>query len=391
MSKDTNTLKQIPDPYTYDTGITIGRAIAIVTGTHSDIENPDIPEMHDGFVELFDVIGIAEGAFYNKPFTLSGTLKLPPTMETIGSFAFKQCNLVGQLTLPNSIVSIGSQAFSGTGFTGTLVLPLNLTVLEDGVFANCRFTSMAPPVHLISIGNHAFLNCPLYVYDFTQCNQLASISPNAFNNGSSFLDINVYVTSFTYDQINRDNFPNYVKFHTCVPAMKQLSDTVLPISDICFIEGTLIKTDQAIVPIQTLSRKHTLRGQPIQLTKTMHYDPYLVKIQAYAFTDTPTKDTYMSMNHRVYFNRVRVKAKDLVNGTTVSLVPYNGQPLYNVLVKSHTSMEVHGMTVETLDPTSSIALLYNAKLTPIQKAVIVQKMNQRTDYEDLVTHLKRSQ
>ena len=140
-----------------------------------------------------------------------------------------------------------------------------------------------------------------------------------------------------------------------------------------------------------MNRKHTLRGQPIQLTKTMHYDPYLVKIQAYAFSDAPAKDTYMSMKHRIYFNRVRVKASDLVNGTTVSLVPYNGQPLYNVLVKSHTSMEVHGMTVETLDPSSLIALLYTAKLSPNQKKQIIQKINTQLENEDILVQLKRLQ
>jgi hypothetical protein len=115
-----------------------------------------------------------------------------------------------------------------------------------------------------------------------------------------------------------------------------------------------------------------------------------VKIQAYAFTNAPTQDTYMSLNHRVYFNE-RVKARDLVNGTTVTLVDYHGEPLYNVLVKAHTSMLVHGMLVETLDPTSVIALLYTSKLSPNQKNQLIKKMNRQTEYEDIVIHLKRNQ
>jgi hypothetical protein len=160
------------------------------------------------------------------------------------------------------------------------------------------------------------------------------------------------------------------------------------------VEGTTVKTDQGCFPIQTLNRKCTLRGQAIQLTKTMHCDPYLVKINAYAFADTPTQDTYMSINHRIYFNRVRVKARDLVNGTTISLIPYNGQPLYNVLVKAHTSMEVHGMIVETLDPTSLIALLYTAKLSPKQKVEYIEKINKintSLENEAVLLQLKRLQ
>lgn len=123
----------------------------------------------------------------------------------------------------------------------------------------------------------------------------------------------------------------------------------------------------------------------------MHNDPYLVKIQAYAFTDAPTQDTYMSMNHRVYLNQDRVKARDLVNGESISLVPYYGQPLYNVLVKSHTSMRVHGLRVETLDPTSAIALVYTSRLPPIQRVKIIQKLNTQENYEETVTYLKRNQ
>jgi hypothetical protein len=257
-----------------------------------------------------------------------------------------------------------------------------VTTIVDNAFYN-TFTltgTVTLPSTLITIGDSAFRNCSVFVYDFTHCFQLEYIDPTAFNNTGQFLDINVYVTEFTYERIKNFPFPRYVKLHTGVP-----------VSDICFVAGTLVKTDQGIVPIQTLGRKHTLRGQPIQLTKTMHYDPYIVKIHAYAFSDTPTQDTYMSMNHRIYFNRMRVKAKDLVNGDTVTLVPYNGQPLYNVLVKSHTSMEVHGMIVETLDPTSTIALLYTSKLLPKQKLRLIEKMRDGGEYEDIVIHLKRNQ
>ena len=257
-----------------------------------------------------------------------------------------------------------------------------MTVLEDGVFDRCSFTSLAPPTNLQSIGAYAFYDNPLFVYDFTQCEQLAYIDPTAFimSGRYDFLDINVYVTGFTYERIRNITFPKYVKLHTGIP-----------VSNICFIAGTLVKTDQGNLPIQSLTRKNTLHGQPIQVTKTKHDDPYLVKIQAYAFDSVPTKDTYMSLNHRVYFNRDRVKARDLVNGDTVILVDYTGEPLYNVLVNAHTSMLVHDLRVETLDPTSVIALLYTSKLSPNQKTQLIEKMNRQTEYEDIIIHLKRNQ
>ena len=325
----------------------------VVTGLIANILNLEIPNTLDAL----PITGIDENAFYQKPFTLSGTITFP------------------------SITSIGASAFRGCPLSGMLILPPNLTELKEYVFAECSFTSMAPPTQLTSIGARAFYNLPLFVYDFTQCEQLAYIDPTAFDEYSqSFLDINVYVTQFTYDRLRLAEFPTYVKFHTGVP-----------VSNICFIAGTRVQTDQGTFPIESLTRKHTLRGQSITLTKTKHDDPYLVKIQAYAFTDAPTQDTYMSMNHRVYFNHDRVKARDLVNGNTVTLVDYHGEPLYNVLVKAHTSMLVHGMRVETLDPTSPIALVYTSRLPPLQRVKIIQKLNTQENYEETVMYLKRIQ
>uniref|UniRef100_A0A6C0AHG8 Hedgehog/Intein (Hint) domain-containing protein n=1 Tax=viral metagenome TaxID=1070528 RepID=A0A6C0AHG8_9ZZZZ len=395
----------------------------IVSGLISSAYNVSIPSTHNAQM----VVGIANNAFFGKPQQLFGTIEFPSTLLTIGDSAFRECGLTGTLNLPASITSIGASAFQDSGFIGplilpasitsigasafqdsgfigplilpdsitsigasafrgcalrgTLILPPNLTVLEDYVFAECDFTSMAPPTQLTHIGARAFYNLPLFVYDFTQCEQLSYIDPSAFDTiNQSFLDINVYVTRFTYDRLQIPKFPDYVKFHTGVP-----------VSNICFVAGTRVQTDQGILAIETLTRKHTLNGQPITLTKTKHDDPYLVKIQAYAFTNAPTQDTYMSMNHRIYFNHDRVKARDLVNGDTVTLVDYYGEPLYNVLVKAHTSMLVHGMRVETLDPTSPIALVYTSRLPPLQRIQIIQKLNTQENYEDTVRYLKRMQ
>ena len=355
---------------------------AIVIGAKYSIYNLEIPSQ-DG---VFTVIGIKDSAFLNgltTSGTLSGTIEFPPTLAFIGASAFQGCSeLSGYLKLPESITSIGKSAFLGCGFTGALTLPPLLEVLEEGVFDRCSFTSLAPPTNLRSIGAYVFYDNPMFVYDFTQCEQLIYIDPSAFNMSGryDFLDINVYVTAFTYERIRNIPFPKYVKLHTGVP-----------VSNICFIAGTLVETDQGNLPIETLTRKNTLRGQPIQVTKSKHDDPYLVKIQAYAFTDIPTKDTYMSMNHRVYFNHDRVKARDLVNGDTITFVDYTGEPLYNLLVKAHTSMLVYGLRVETLDPKSVIALLYTSKLSPNQKTILIEKMNRQTEYDDLVIHLKRNQ
>ena len=161
------------------------------------------------------------------------------------------------------------------------------------------------------------------------------------------------------------------------------------ISDICFVKNTLVKTDQGTFPIQNLTKKHTIYKEPIlHITKTIHYEPFLVKVCAYAFGTFPTKDTYMSMKHKIYVDGL-IQAKNLINDDTVLLVPYDGEPLYNVLLEKHTMMKVHGMLVETMDPTCLVALFYKSKLSPKQKEAMIVTINK--DPVSAISYLKRYQ
>jgi len=135
------------------------------------------------------------------------------------------------------------------------------------------------------------------------------------------------------------------------------------IIDICFVKDTMVQTDQGEVAIQNLRPgKHTLFKQYIlAVTETIHTDAQLVKIAAYAFGSYPTKDTYVSKNHKINGRDTFREAQEFVNGHTVTLVPYDRQPLYNVLCERPAFMKVHGMMAETLDPTSDIALYHKSK------------------------------
>ena len=133
--------------------------------------------------------------------------------------------------------------------------------------------------------------------------------------------------------------------------------------DICFVKDSLVQTDQGIIPIQKLiPGKHTLFKQYIiAVTESIHTDAELVKVSAYAFGSYPTRDTYVSKNHKINGIKTFLEAQDYVNGSTVTLVPYHREPLYNVLCERPSFMKVHGMMAETLDPQSDIALYHKSK------------------------------
>jgi len=127
---------------------------------------------------------------------------------------------------------------------------------------------------------------------------------------------------------------------------------IVTLQDICFVKDTLVETDQGNIPIQLIiPGKHTVFNQKIiDLTTTIHPDSHLVHIKAFAFGPYPTKDTTVSQEHKINGVGSFREAKDYVNGSTVTLVPYDYQPLYNVLLIRPGFMRVHGMMVETLDP-----------------------------------------
>lgn len=126
----------------------------------------------------------------------------------------------------------------------------------------------------------------------------------------------------------------------------------LPLLDICFVKDTLVETDQGDIPIQSLVvGKHTIFKQKImEITTTIHIDSHLVRIAPFAFGTYPNKETIVSQEHKINGDNSFRKAIEYVNGTTVTLIPYEQEPLYNVVLIKHGFMKVHGMMVETLDP-----------------------------------------
>jgi hypothetical protein len=130
----------------------------------------------------------------------------------------------------------------------------------------------------------------------------------------------------------------------------------------------LVETNQGYIPIQDIiPGKHRIfKDYIIAVTETVHTDSHLVKVSAYAFGSHPTKDTYVSKTHKINGVFSFEEAQYYVNGTTVTLVPYHGEPLYNILCERHTYMKVHGMMVETLDPGCKIALQHKSKRYPDQ-------------------------
>lgn len=93
---------------------------------------------------------------------LSGEIKLPNNLLSIGGFAFSGSSISGNLILPSSLESIGDYAFDGcTGLTGSLAIPEKITEIKSFTFNNCHGLSgtLSLPDGIRKIGTAAFNGC----------------------------------------------------------------------------------------------------------------------------------------------------------------------------------------------------------------------------------------
>ena len=155
-----------------------------------------------------------------------------------------------------------------------------------------------------------------------------------------------------------------------------------PLSEICFPAGTPVQTDQGIVAIDKINTDvHTIKNRKIEgVVTTKLKDDYLVCFERNAIAlNIPCEKTYMSGNHKVYYNGQMRKAKELLNNVNcIYKVRYNRETMYNVLMEKHETMLVNNMVCETLDPTNNMAKIFYClkDMSPEKQKMLVDKMNQ---------------
>jgi hypothetical protein len=88
------------------------------------------------------------------------SLILPPTLQSIGAYAFYQSSSLATLVLPDSLREIGDSAFAECAVE-ELDLPPRLQTLAAGAFAGCpALKRVAIPDSLGSLGTYSFALCP---------------------------------------------------------------------------------------------------------------------------------------------------------------------------------------------------------------------------------------
>lgn len=150
-----------------------------------------------------------------------------------------------------------------------------------------------------------------------------------------------------------------------------------PNTPICFPAGTPVMTDQGEIAIEKIDpKKNTIRSNPIlAVTQTIPLYHYIICIEKDSLgKNVPSRKTFISKDHKVLYQGKMIPAELLPKAIKVA---YNSNPLYNVLLKDYSIMEVNKMIVETLHPENPLAKIYTGKYTPQQKRQLISKLNQK--------------
>ena len=156
---------------------------------------------------------------------------------------------------------------------------------------------------------------------------------------------------------------------------------------ICFPKGTPVTTNQGDFPIEELCPGvHTIRGRKITaITCTQPNTSHIVLIKKHALgKNVPCASTHISNHHRVFYKGKMVKAIDLVNMCEgVMKTPYNGETLYNVVMRKHDKMMINNLICETLHPDNVMARICAGDYTHREKVELcnmLKRIGKTSDY-----------
>jgi hypothetical protein len=170
--------------------------------------------------------------------------------------------------------------------------------------------------------------------------------------------------------------------------------TNVPVANICFLGNTPILTDQGTVVISKINpNKHTINGRDIvDITKTITEDEYLVCFDKNSLgINYPSQKTNISKRHKVYYKGKMIEAyKFIGHFKNVYKTKYNGETLYNVLMKQHYTMRVNNLICETLHPNNIVAKLHTSKSTYDNdvKNVTIMLLEEYVKHNDLNSYNK---
>ena len=322
---------------------------------------------------------IGQYAFFMQPGLTSITL--PASVTSIGDYAFMSCTDLTSVNFNALILleTIGASAFQYSGLSGSITLSASVTSIGDNAFRDCSsltsvsFESGSLTANGSSIGTNAFY-------------QSGIATVNAYSDTIQAMGWTVSDSTDppTYNTIGNKS------------GITVIDLTPPPPDPICFPQGTPVSTNLGPVAIEKLNPdKHTIRGHNIvAITQSKPLQKHIVCFEKDSLSkNVPSQQTLCSMEHKVFYKGEMTKARNLVDlCENVTFVDYNGETLFNVLLKKHDKMMINNLICETLHPdniAAKISTMKNGqkKNKVIQELTKIIKENNVPEYQKLYASL----
>jgi len=149
----------------------------------SNLKSFDLPD---------SVTTIGHYAFAGNVSSTAFNISLNSALLTIGEYAFSNNKKLTTILLLDTITSLGIRAFYECSSLQTINIPLGITVIESGLFFNC--TSLETVI-------------------FPEGSQITIISPEAFINNFSLININLPETLISITSYAFSNCMSLVSFY----------------------------------------------------------------------------------------------------------------------------------------------------------------------------------
>jgi len=352
-------------------------------------------------------------------------ITIPASVTSIGSSAFASCYNLTSVSFESGsqLTTIGSFAFVSSGLSGSIALSAKLTNIETGAFAFCptlTSVSFESGSVLETIGRSAFQDSGLIGNITLPSASLTRIDSNAFFNsdltsisfGTGSLTTNgsrIYSFAFKDSGLATVNaYPDTIKnmgwsttTNNTIGSKSGITVVETPPPDpatipICFPKGTPVLTNLGPIAIEKLNPdQHTIRGHNIvAITQSKPLQKHIVCFEKDALSkNVPSQQTLCSMEHKVFYQGKMTKARNIVDlCENVTFIPYNGETLFNVLLKKHDKMMINNLICETLHPENIAAKISTMKdeqkkNKAIQELSKIIKENNVPEYQKLYASL----
>jgi outer membrane lipoprotein-sorting protein len=166
----------------------------------------------------------------------------------------------------------------------------------------------------------------------------------------------------------------------------------LTTANICFPKGTPVLTDQGLIAIDKIDIEVNTINQKkiVDITKTISEETFLVFFEKDALgLDKPNQETIISHGHKLMYEGEMHPAKWFIKKFVgVKAIPYTGEPLYNVLLETHDTMNVNNLICETLLPDNPVAKFYTkqCKLSIQNRDIMIKILQDCWDRKDYTTY-----